>query len=361
MAKNKYSRLMFDVSKAPEWIEIWCESNVDGKFNIIEEKKSGRISYTIKAEKEFMIDFLECSGGAYTIQYKIGKNHDISEMLAESIYTRITAVGNNVGASNNFSVKIEKSTYDSLIELLVSSDECSVTVHESRPELGYELHKLKGRLGDSVTTKYFYRSQRIQIQGRPLYLFQLIQGFLLEDETVAEAVVEEQIRYYNIDEDIDEIKDEMKRYFGESLYGFFTKSQQMILHSFFVLEKVEIELPEFSIITNPVFRVLDGFILKLLVSGGVIHDRELVGQYFSFDGRRYVLKPDTCKIIKNENNIKIVEHLYSLYATYRNPYSHTSECDFTTQVIETREKADEIAREVLNALKASHANWEKRG
>lgn len=359
MAKNKYSKLMFDISKVHEWIEIWCESNVDGNFRIIKEKKNGRISYTIKAEKEFMIDFLECSGGAYTIQYKVGKNHDISETLAESIYTRINAVGNNIGASNNFSLKIEKATYDSLIELLVSSDECSETAHESRPELGYELHKLKGRLGDSVTTKFFYRNQRIQIQGKPLYLFQLIQSFLLEDEAVAEAVVEEQIRYYNIDENIDEIKDEMKQYFGESLYEFFTKSQQMILHSFFVMEKVEIELPEFSIITNPVFHVLDGFILKLLVNGGVIHGKELVGQYFSFDGRKYVLRPDICRIIKNENNIKIIEYLYDLYAKYRNPYSHTSECDFTTQVIETREKADEIAREVLNALKTSHANWEK--
>lgn len=361
MGKNKYARLSFDVNKVPEWIRIWCESNMEEEVHIQETKKPGRISYSIKAEKDFMIDFLECNGGAYTIQFKIGKNPDISEKLAESIYTRITAVGNSVGESNNFSIVVDEETYNTLIGLLCESDECSETASESRPELGYKLHKFRGRLGDTVTLKYFLKNKRIQIQGRPLCLFHMIQGLLMEDESIAESVVEEQIKYYNIDENIDDIKNEMCCYFGESLYGFFTKSQQMILHSFFVLNKVNITLPEYSVITSPVLHILDGYILKLMVSSGIVHDKELVGHYFYFDGdsNKYILRPEYYTFIGEDKNIKSLEKLYGLYNKYRNPYSHTSECDFTTQVIGTRKQADEIAQEILLAIKTSYEYWKR--
>ena len=189
----------------------------------------------------------------------------------------------------------------------------------------------------------------------------MIQGLLLEDESAAEAVVEEQIKYYNIDENFDEIKDEMEKYFGESLYAFFTKSQQMILHSFFVLAKADIALPEYSVIVSPVFHILDGYILKLIVSSGIIHNKELVGDYFSFDNlsNRHVLKKEFCGKVSNEDHIRSLEKLYGLYSKYRNPYSHTTECDFTTQVIEKREKADEIAQEILLAIKTSYEYWKK--
>ena len=31
---NKYSKLSIDKEKLPNWIKLWCEENITGKFNI---------------------------------------------------------------------------------------------------------------------------------------------------------------------------------------------------------------------------------------------------------------------------------------------------------------------------------------
>lgn len=358
MAKNKFSKLNFDITKVDEWIKIWCETNLQCKYEIQREEKVGRISYIVKCDTEFMIDFLKCTGGVHTIQYKVGKNHDISKKVAESIYERITSI-TPVAQKNNFSILSDKDTYDNLVELLKSDSECLQIAYDLRKEQGYELYKFKSNLGDETTIKYYFKNRRIQIQGKPLYLFHMIQDILITNENVAESVVEEQIRYYNIDADLDVIKEEMIKYFGNNLFSFFTKTQQMILHSAFVMAKTEIELPEYSIVASPAFRVLDGFILKLLTQCGIEHNKELVGNYFRFDESRncHFLKDEyRCKM-KSEENVKSVEVLYGLYSKYRNPYSHTTEKDFSTKVIETRKKADDIMKEIFEAMKTSYEKW----
>lgn len=67
MAKNKFSKLNFDITKVDEWIKIWCETNLQCKYEIQREEKVGRISYIVKCDTEFMIDFLKCTGGVHTI------------------------------------------------------------------------------------------------------------------------------------------------------------------------------------------------------------------------------------------------------------------------------------------------------
>lgn len=213
MAKNKFAKLIFDIDKVNEWLNIWCETNLACKYDIVCQKKRGRVSYTVKCDTEFMIDFLDCAGGAHTIQYKIGKNQDISEKVAESIYERITSI-TPIAQKNNFSILSDKDTYDNLIELLKSDDECDETAYDLRKEQGYELYKFKSRLGDEITIKYYFKNKRIQIQGKPLYLFHMIQDILVTDDGIAESVIEEQIRYYDIQTDLNDIREEMIEYFG---------------------------------------------------------------------------------------------------------------------------------------------------
>ena len=71
---NKYSKLLFDSSKIHDWINLWCELNLNGDFSVEQKSTEQRISYTIICDrKEIKIDFIKAKGGALTIFPNVGK------------------------------------------------------------------------------------------------------------------------------------------------------------------------------------------------------------------------------------------------------------------------------------------------
>lgn len=97
----------------------------------------------------------------------------------------------------------------------------------------------------------------------------------------------------------------------------------------------------------------------MLTQNGIEHGKEMVGSYFGFDesSNCHFLKEPYRGKLKSVENIKSIEVLYGLYSRYRSPYSHTTEQDFSTKVIETRKKADDIIKEIFEAMKTSYKNW----
>ena len=87
---NKYSKLSIDKEKLSDWIKLWCEENIVGKFDIHSVDSNNRIQYTIANEgKTIKIDFQKCAGGLLTICPKVGTNIPISMEIAENIYKRV--------------------------------------------------------------------------------------------------------------------------------------------------------------------------------------------------------------------------------------------------------------------------------
>lgn len=174
MAKNKFSKLMLNIDDMPKLIKLWCESNLEGEFNIERKDITQRCQFFIHNNgKKIELDFIKCSGGLFTITYKVGSDPVASESIAEYIFSQISNPLKDSPYANGFSTILCEKEVNSVIELLKSEGNTLSNYSDSN-EVGkpsYKLYKFTGIKGDSVTLKYFLRTNRLQVQGKPLYLF----------------------------------------------------------------------------------------------------------------------------------------------------------------------------------------------
>lgn len=364
MANNKFSKLNIDIDKAHEWIKFWCENNFEDSVEISRNNKGNRISFTINhKDGDIMIDFIEATGKRYTISPKVGKRQDVSNSIAEYILGCINNTSSvNTQMGNGFSIVTNREMFESVIQLLDSDEEITQVerkLFDEENKAKYVQYKYKSKYGDHVTIKYFDRTNRLQIQGKPLYLFCIIQDILITDGTTAEGLVDANIKYYSIDMKKEDVYTEMRCALGEDLFNFLTSSLKAILSPAFLFYKIDMELDNYSCLCQPALQALEGYIFKLLTTSGVIHNDERIGDYYSFDNRnnRHYLNDDTSKTVSDVKKIDALNMLYTLYNSKRHPYSHSTERNLDTNIIRDRETADSIFREVIGAMKGSYENW----
>ena len=364
MSDNKFSKLQIDINRMQELIKFWCEQNLNAVSDIKKVDKNGRISFVIEdSEGNIQIDFIECAGKRYTIFPKVGKRQNESLGIAEYI---IECINNSASAKtdmgNGFSIITSQGVFNDVIELLTSSDEaeCIETKRFNEEHKAvYTQYKFRSKFGDQIVIKYFDKTNRLQIQGKPLYLFEIVQDILISDTDTAEGLVDANIKYYSVDMKKDDLYADMEEKLGTGLYNFLTVSLRAILSPAFLFYKIEMELDNYSCLCQPALQALEGYCFKLLVSCGVIHNNERLGDYFAFDyeHNRHFLNDDTAKIVNDESKIKSLNMLYALYNSKRHPYSHSTERNYDTSIIKDREVADSIFREIISAMKASYEFW----
>lgn len=364
MANNKFSKLNIDIDKAQEWIKFWCENNLEDSVEISRISKGNRISFTINhKDGDIMVDFIEATGKRYTISPKVGKRQEVSNNIAEYILECINNCSSvNTEMGNGFSIITNKETFENIIQLLDSDEEITQIerkVFDEEHKAQYMQYRYKSKYGDRVTIKFFNRTNRLQIQGKPLYLFCIIQDILITDDIAVEGIVDANIKYYSVDMKKEDLYTEMKCALGEELYGFLTSSLRAILSPAFLFYKVAMDLDNYSCLCQPALQSMEGYILKLLTTSGVIHNSEKLGEYYSFDEdtKKHYLKEEICAIINNSKRIDSLNMLYVLYNSKRHPYSHSTERNYDTRIISDRETADSIFREIIGAMKSSYENW----
>lgn len=360
---ESFSKLFIKPDEVKEWIKFWCEENLSSNFEIFPVDKGQRISYKIISDGiEIQLDLIKCSEGRYTISYKVGKRQDLSERLARYILKRMESQKSPSAFANGFSIKSNKETFEAVIELLDETKEASRKEYKRFDEDGkakYSQYKYESSFGDSIVIKYFDKTKRIQVQGKPLYLFNRIQEILVSDNDTAEGLADANLKYCNIDVDKKDIYDEMKEILGAKLYEFLSRTQKSILSSSFIFSKVDFDSDDYTAVITPALRALEGYIFKLLTSCKVIHNSELLGEYFYYSNEegRFCLHGTYEKQIENPAKSESIERLYRIYHKRRHPYSHATERDYDTAIIESREKADSIFKEIIDAMKTSYLNW----
>lgn len=364
MSDNKFSKLQIDIDNMEELIKFWCEQNLEAAPTINRINKGGRVSFLVKESKgDIQIDFIECVGKRYTIFPKVGKRQSESLLIAEYLLECINnsaSVKTNIG--NGFSIVTTRDVFNDVIELLNDSDEVECIEikkfdEEYKPQ--YTQYKFKSKFGDQIVMKYFDKTSRLQIQGKPLYLFEIVQDILISDESTAEGLVDANIKYYSIDMKKDDLYAEMEEKLGADLYNYLTYPLRAILSPAFLFYRIDMDMDNYSCLCQPALQALEGYCFKLLVSCGVIHNKEKLGDYFSFDSasNKHFLNDETAEIVKDEEKIKSINMLYALYNSKRHPYSHSTERNYDTKIITDRKVADSIFREVISAMKTSYELW----
>ena len=192
MSSNKLSRLQIDINQMQELIKFWCEQNLDGTPDIKKVDKHGRVSFIIKDIKgDIQIDFIECTGKQYTIFPKVGKRQNDSLNIAEYLVECINnsaSVKTDIG--NGFSIITSRGVFDDVIDLLSNADDIECVEKKRFSEehkAKYTQCKFRSNFGDHIVMKYFDKTNRLQIQGKPLYLFGTVQDILISDDDTAEG------------------------------------------------------------------------------------------------------------------------------------------------------------------------------
>lgn len=357
---NKYSKLCIDKSKITEWIQLWCEGELEGESRITFTENSNRIQYTINNSGDIIkIDFIKCSGGLLTIAPKVGVNIPISIQIADSICERVGNVLRDSPFAHGFSILVSKDDFCVIIELIKEMEGVSQKSYSEQLEEGrakYYLYQFQGNAGDSITIKYFLNTGRMQIQGKPLFLFNEVVSMVSENGAELNDVVDAQLRYCNLDIPKDDVYEEMKQVLGDKVFRFLSTAQKAILSTAFILSKIEIVMPDYSGIVQQALRAFEGFVKKLYAQKGLEceGDKQL-GMFFTRPDKEspLIMKPEYAKQLDEETE-KNLTALYIFYRKKRHPYSHATAYDFDTAIIANRKTADELFCEVISAMKTWH-------
>ena len=361
---GKYSKLLIDSSKIPEWINIWCEKNLKGDFNIECIDKKERIAYIINNDgKEIKIDFIKANGGALTIFPKVGKNQDISKLIAEDIFGRVNSDIDKSPYANGFSIKMPEEDFRVLIDLLgkydnITNENYSIQDEVEKPK--YEMYKFKSDLNDTVVIKYYNNTNRIQIQGKPLYLFNEITSLICNDRNNAEAVVDAHIELCNLNVTRSELDEELCAILGEDVYNYMTISHRAMLNSSIILSKIRINgLDDYSYIIQQALRTYEGFTLKMMDEKGcVLPPRKQIGEFFTRTTSTVPFKMKEKYINDLDGKyIDIFEKMYNFYHDKRHPHMHSSAFDTMTTLVGSYDAALEKLNEIIHNIKASDSRF----
>lgn len=361
---SKYSKLLFDRSKIDNWINQWCELNLVGEFEIRSNNTAQRISYTILNDgKEIKIDFIKANGGALTIYPSVGKHTDISELIAEDIYSRVSSELGKSPYSNGFSIIMPYDDFVILIDLLKEYEDISLENYSKQDESGkpqYELYRFKSDLNDTVVVKYFNNTNRVQIQGKPLYLFNEITSLICQSEENAGSVVDAHIELCNLKIERNELNNELMDILGTDVYNFLTVTHRAMLNTSIILSKVKIDgIDDYSYILQQALRTYEGFTRKMMSDKGcILPSGKQIGVFFTRPNTNvdFTMKSTYANGL-DANLICIFESMYNFYHSNRHPYMHSSDNDATTSIVGTYEEALEKLEEIIHNMKVSYSKY----
>lgn len=283
---NKFSKLHIDKNRIQEWIQLWCEANLEGESTINFSESGERIQYTICNKNDTIkIDFIKCTGGLLTISPKVGKNIPISTQIAESIYERVKDVMKESPFANGFSILLSKDDFDTVIELVKEMQNVTEKNFSQQLEEGkaaYYLYQFQSEFKDCVTVKYYLNTNRMQVQGKPLFLFNEIVSLVSENGAKLNDVVDAHLKYCSVDIPKNDIYEEMKNIFGDDLFDFLSTTQKAIFSTAFILSKIEINMADYSGIIQQALRGYEGFAKKVFTNKKLICDgNKQLGMFFS--------------------------------------------------------------------------------
>ena len=354
---NKYSKLSIDKDKLEALITLWCESNLQDDFLVLKNEKQDRIQYTIKnSDKEIKIDFQKCRGGLLTICPKVGTNIPLSTQIAESIYERVCNVLKDSPFSNGFSIIITAQDFDTVIELISEMEGVSLLNFSEQMDPGiaqYKLYRFSGSAGDLITIKYYPNTSRMQMQGKPLFLFNEVVAMVSENGADQDEVVDAHLKYCNLDMKKDAVFEEIESVLGTDLYNFLSSSQKTILSTAFILRKVDGYLGDYSILLQPANRAFEGFVKKIFAQEGLECDGEKqLGMFFNWQDHLFPVMKEEYAATLDEKIEKGFTSMFKFYSQYRHPYMHASAYDYSTTIIENRKIAEEKLNEVISSMKS---------
>ncbi len=299
-------------------IETVIRENLEGSSLDISKIQFGK-SYKFRFPKNnpptASLNVLELNTGKVTLFYGQGKNPDFSKKVAEKIIENCSYV--ELPFNQLVLGTITSENFDFL-----NSTIAEYATLESETDIvnGKQL-KYRGRQGDIISINR-YNNNTLHIQGRPSLLFtQLIEPLSLiypKNEFIVNLC-----GYFHTEVNQAEIE---REYLGlnPNANNLVNENLQGLIQTSIAISKVHINgLSDYSYITFPILKALEGLIKDILSNHGIIIGIE---GFNCFDKNQttgiYSLKPDSINQINNNNTESIVCTLYNYFNRTRHRIFH---------------------------------------
>lgn len=219
----------------------------------------------------------------------------------------------------------------------------------------YDLYRFQGIHGDFVTLKYFIKTNRLQIQGKPLYLFNDILALISETIESVDEMVDSHLEMCCVNVKKDEIYEEMEKVLGKDVYSYFPNTHKAILASTFIQFRIQLNLTDYSCVIYPAYRAFEGFIRKIFDSMGLnCIGKKNIGEFFyKNENDTFIMKSEFSRNLADEK-VKTMTKMYVFYNKNRNVYAHASGDDFNTVIISSRDVAYNNFIDVIKYIKEGY-------
>ncbi|MGV0127826.1 type II toxin-antitoxin system RnlA family toxin [Burkholderia gladioli] len=310
------------------------------KLAIKDVREQKHFHYTGElAGTPFLINVYANKDGSTTLGFSKG-DRNLFDVLATEVRDKCS-----YSDKNRFDVSIPMmgtATHAKLKEFLAQG---AVEPFASEQGTNYELTRYRGAHGDSVTVKQ-YSNGTLQFQGKYAQVAALVMDFL-QGELTLTTFVEKQIAICHVDVKAEAIVDELKARYP-SLFDYADDKVKKQFSAALTLQKLDIELEDFSAVAFPALRGLEGVIKQMLIDAGLKPAaKDAVGQYFEQPlVGKWQLTPINAGHVGVQWSM-VLGDAYTEYYRHRHPLFHMESMVETTKVLDTLKEACEIADNVM--------------
>ncbi|MED4990886.1 type II toxin-antitoxin system RnlA family toxin [Parageobacillus toebii] len=354
---KRFKGLVLDKKKLPQWIREFAEQKFESyRISNIEQVKGPQHKCTIVGDgQEILILFYFNNDGKTSINPYVGKARHIGVELAEYILSKME-LNNHLLKNSSYSLQgVNKEIVDDLIEYLESLQEDGVEKLKGAylPQNKCTIYQFRSSMGDKITITY-YDNQTLQVQGKPMYLYQEVNCFLSAYVDFNE-IIEKQAEFFETSIEPVDIRNEMQQLLPNA-YSSLNETLRKILSSSLTLRKINVKLEDYTPFVFPALKTLEGYLKGIFKEKGIIVKKEGFGPYIEFNEneKRHVLKPEIKDKINCKKTELAVERLYNYYNKQRHSLFHAEAIAESNRIISNKQEAEEIISQVIKLIETTH-------
>lgn len=329
--KNPYQDLHLNLTKVEG-----CLLTAGATEIVFDERNVRELKFSFLFENErTMLKFFPKTGGLYTIGKSTGLTAHF-DIFADAV-KKECCISNQIRLE--FTTKLEDGQLTSLFGFLESE---KVSIEELNEEAHCKVFSLTGELGDKIRVKKF-NNKSVQFQGRYLSTAILINDFLCNVLSIQDLLTK-QIETFNIPITKEQISAELLDRIPVSHDSIHEQIRKQLACSL-ALSKIEIELEDYSAISFPALRALEGYLFEVLSRNFKPENSSKMGEYFEKkpDGR-YGLTAMHVEVC-GEVTATVAGECYTYWHSERHGTFHMS-----TVLAATRTISFENARSICNRV-----------
>jgi hypothetical protein len=300
-----------------------------------------RINITPEGSNAFYIDFHYIKTGTTTIDITGGAQLEIKELISRFLIDDPDcAIGDIHSKSKCFvAPNIHYEDFKVIIEL-IQSENIKGYGHEIRQS--NEIHRFKGSYNEDLIIHYYYTTNKVMIQGRPLLLFNVSVSYITEliDLEELPAVFND---YYKIEIEKSNIEHQYILFFPDS-YDKHTIKLKRVLHQAIYNLQLEGNMFDYSYLAFPAFKALEGHLKIELANNGIyLEDNRFKMFIKGATMGKYILDPVYHHVASNK--VSNLEDAYNFYNRQRHSLFHwgdPGEIIDDTRIIENLGQAKEL-------------------